>query len=401
MKPRALVIEPDLSGYRWRYVQWTIEALVEAGYECMLWTEARYRTHALVLGYEVSRSPVKIVDHGHAGLGALAVAHAALKTVHAGVGLYAAFRSVYRRVVRSGPVDLVVVPSGDAMLGAAGMLGSPFGGTRWICIVTEQSFHLRDMKVDAPRRPFAAFMQKRLFYRALSGANLSAVLTIDPTLPVWHSKSPLAARCPPLHYLAGPAPDAEHVPAREARARLGIGGERCILVYGAITDRKGIKELLYACMRRDEHPLVVIAGEQSEDVRAFLASIGGGLFSRVTVFDQFISPEMEADLFCACDVVWVGYKRHYGMSGVLAQARRYGKTVIAAQAGLIGWFAQRDGLGPLLPDLSASSINAAIDEALELCGSARAASQFESCERLTTDTVDHFKKIVRTTSTSG
>ena len=397
MRPRALVIEPDLSGYRWRFVQWTIEALLEAGYECTLWTQPRHRDHPLLAGYEVSRSAVKIVSYrdgaGHR------VAHAALGAAHAGFGFRAAFASVYRRVIRSEPIDLVVVPHGDAIVNAVGMLGSPFGATRWICIVTGQSFHLRDMKVSAPRRPWAEFLQKRLFYRALRGGNLSAVLTIDPTLSVWHAKSPLAAQCPPLHYLAGPFPEVEHVAPQEARARLGLGSDRCILVYGKITDRKGIKELLYACMRRNEHPLIVIAGEQSHDVRAFIASIGGGLFSNLAIFDRFISPDMEADLFCACDVVWVGYKGYYGMSGVLAQANRYGKTVIATGSGLIGWFAERDRLGPLLPNLSAASINAAIDQAFELSGSARAA--YEHQEMLGSNSVSHFKQIVQTTLAGG
>ena len=170
-------------------------------------------------------------------------------------------------------------------------------------------------------------------------------------------------------------------------------------MYGQISDRNGIKELLYACMRRQTHPLIVIAGEQSADVRAFLASIGGGLFSRVAVFDHFISPEMEADLFCACDVVWLGYKRCYGMSSVLTQARRYGKTVIATDSGLIGWFTERDGLGPLLPELSATAINEAIDEAFILNESPRIA--FEGETLLTSNTVDHFKKIVQTALASG
>ena len=141
---------------------------------------------------------------------------------------------------------------------------------------------------------------------------------------------------------------------------------------------------------------------QVHDVRAFMASIGGGLFSRVRVFDQFISPEMEADLFCACDAVWVGYKGHYGMSDVLAQARRYGKTVIATDSGLIGWFAKRDRLGPLLRSLSAASINAAIDEAFELSGNAPSAPQSDADELLLArETVDRFKKIVQTASISS
>ena len=197
MKPRALVIEPDLSGYRWRFVQWTIEALVEAGYECTLSIEPRHRNHPLVLGYEVSRSLVKIVMHRETGV--RRVAHAALSAANAGVGVHAAFTSVYRSVVRTERVDLVVVPYGDAILNAVGLFGSPFDRTRWICIATRQTFHLRDMGVRAPRRPLAEHVQKRLFYRALREGNLSAVLTIDPTLSVWHAKSPQAGRCPPLH----------------------------------------------------------------------------------------------------------------------------------------------------------------------------------------------------------
>jgi hypothetical protein len=399
MKPRALVIEPDLSGYRWRYVQWTIEALVEAGYECTLWTQPRHRDHPLLLAYQVSRVAVSIVTDRKRSYFARPCAW--LNAANMGFGFYAAFASIYRRVVRTDSVDLVVVPDGDYILNAVGLLGSPFGSTRWMCIAMRQSFHLRDIGVKAPRRPLAEFVYKRLFYRALRRGNLSALLTIDPTFSAWHAQSPTRGGCPPVHYLEGPFPDTDQVERHEARARLGIGNERCILVYGTISDGKGIKELLYACMRRDEHPLIVIAGEQTKDVRAFIASIGGGLFSRVTVYDQFISPEMEADLFCACDAVWVGYKRHYGMSGVLAQANRYGKTVIATDSGLIGWFAKRDGLGPLLRSLSARSVNAAIDEAFALEGICRSTPRTSSDDLLAAGTVNHFKKIVQTTLTSS
>jgi hypothetical protein len=401
MKPRALVIEPDLSGYRWRYVQWTIEALVEAGYECMLWTQPRHRDHPLILGYQVARAAVTVVTDRERGR-RLARPSAWLNAAGMGFGFYAAFASLYRHLTRSSRLDLVVVPDGDYLLNAVGVLGSPFGATRWMCIAMRQSFHLRDMGVRAPRRPLAQLLFKRLFYRALRGGNLSAVLTIDPTLSIWHARTSSGGQYPPVHYLEGPYPDADRVEQHEARARLGIGGERCILVYGTVSDGKGIKELLYACMRRDEHPLILIAGEQTKDVRSFIDSIGGALFSRIKVYDQFISPEMEADLFCACDAVWVGYKRHYGMSGVLAQAHRYGKTVIATDSGLIGWCAKRDGLGPLLRNLSARSINTAIDEAFELGGTHRGgALQWDGAEPVSSDTVNHFKKIVQTTLASG
>jgi len=43
------------------------------------------------------------------------------------------------------------------------------------------------------------------------------------------------------------------------------------------------------------------------------------------VLDRLISEEQEADLFSACDAVWLGYMGHYGMSGVLVQAYHFGR----------------------------------------------------------------------------
>ena len=91
-------------------------------------------------------------------------------------------------------------------------------------------------------------------------------------------------------------------------------------------------------------------------------------------------------------------ERHFG---VLDQARGYGKTVIATDSGLVGWFTRRDRLGPLLRSLSSASINAAIDEAFELSGNGPALPQSETDELLARDTVNHFKKIVQTASMSG
>jgi hypothetical protein len=60
--------------------------------------------------------------------------------------------------------------------------------------------------------------------------------------------------------------------------------------------------------------------------------------------------------------VWLGYKGHYGMSGVLVQAYRFNKPVIATADGLIGWFCRDGELGPVVDELSGSAINAALDQ---------------------------------------
>src|ERR1700744_1789896 len=43
----VLIVEPNLTGHRWRYVEWTMQACAEAGYPCMLVTECANEDHRL------------------------------------------------------------------------------------------------------------------------------------------------------------------------------------------------------------------------------------------------------------------------------------------------------------------------------------------------------------------
>jgi glycosyltransferase involved in cell wall biosynthesis len=109
------------------------------------------------------------------------------------------------------------------------------------------------------------------------------------------------------------------------------------------------------------------------------------------VLDTFISSETELDLFSACDVVWLGYKGHYGMSGVLVQAYRFGKPVVATADGLIGWFCRTGELGPVVDDLTAPTINRALDAVL--AGAPRATPGAQHL--LERNTLSQFKQTLR------
>jgi glycosyltransferase involved in cell wall biosynthesis len=108
-------------------------------------------------------------------------------------------------------------------------------------------------------------------------------------------------------------------------------------------------------------PTLVVAGEQDAATREFLRLRAQRLNPAPVLLDLFVTNEMELDLFSACDAVWLGYKGHYGMSGVLVQAYRFQKTVIATADGLIGWFCRGGGLGPVIDDLSPEAITRAIE----------------------------------------
>lgn len=43
----VLIVEPNLTGHRWRYAEWIMQACAEAGYPCMLVTECANEDHRL------------------------------------------------------------------------------------------------------------------------------------------------------------------------------------------------------------------------------------------------------------------------------------------------------------------------------------------------------------------
>jgi glycosyltransferase involved in cell wall biosynthesis len=48
-------------------------------------------------------------------------------------------------------------------------------------------------------------------------------------------------------------------------------------------------------------------------------------------------------------MVWLGYRDHYVMSGVLVQAGSMGLPVVACNTGLIGWLTHKYELGLTVP----------------------------------------------------
>jgi glycosyltransferase involved in cell wall biosynthesis len=387
MNESVLIIEPDFSGHRWRYAEWVANAYMEAGYRCVIVTEPRNEAHPLVARIRGQAAPdldIAFVEAPARGGGIVS------KFSYA--RMHRLFRHMYEAAIRERRAALVVVPYVDYFLLALPFLRSPFGATPWVGITMRSNFHHHRVGVRAPRRPLVNAVKGGLFARAIRAGGMKTLLTIDPTLPDWwkqHARTSGAS----IAYLADPFPDARAADPAAAKARLGLSDGTHVLVYGAINDRKGVFELIDAlASRRDGAyaPTLVIAGAQDADTRARLNAAVARLTPAPVVLDRFISGEDELDLFSACDVVWLGYKGHYGMSGVLVQAYRFGKPVVATADGLIGWFCRTGELGPVVDDLAAGSINRALDDVL-----ARRARPLVAGHLLERNTLSQFKETLR------
>ncbi|MFB9125952.1 group 1 glycosyl transferase [Paraburkholderia dipogonis] len=356
----VLIVEPNLTGHRWRYAEWIMQACAEAGYPCMLVTECANEDHRLARQITAANRPdqqIAFVDPEERTRNRLPDPNEYWR-------FHRYFKRVHSIITRMQSIRLVVVPYVDYFFYSLPFLGSPFGKTPWIGITMRSTFHHHKVGIKAPDRPVVNAVKALLFKRAIRTTGLRTLLTIDPTLPEWSARS-ASKHSAAIAYVADPFPDEHAENPVLARERLGLDpDQRYLLVYGAITERKGIYELVHALTRLEHAPTLIVAGEQDAGTRHFMRNHVRSLNPAPLVLDAFISNDMERDLFSACDAVWLGYKGHYGMSGVLVQAYRFGKPVIATEDGLIGWFSRRCELGPILSDLSSASIGRAITETM-------------------------------------
>ncbi|MFL9914493.1 glycosyltransferase [Paraburkholderia fungorum] len=356
----VLIVEPNLTGHRWRYVEWTMQACTEAGYPCILATESGNEDHRLarqIVAANRADLQIAFVDPQERPRGLLGQSNQYSR-------FHRYFKRVHRVVSHAQPIRLVVVPYVDYFFYALPFLGSPFRKTPWIGITMRSTFHHHKVGIKAPDRPIVNAIKAQLFRRAIRSPGLRTLLTIDPTLPEWSARN-TSKTSAAVAYVADPFPDERAENPVLARERLGLDpDQRYLLVYGAISERKGIYELVHALTRLEHAPTLIVAGEQDAGTRHFMRNHVRSLTPAPLILDSFIANDVERDLFSACDAVWLGYKGHYGMSGVLVQAYRFGKPVIATEDGLIGWFSRRCELGPILSDLSSASIGRAITETM-------------------------------------
>ena len=129
--------------------------------------------------------------------------------------------------------------------------------------------------------------------------------------------------------------------------------KKCILVYGAISYRKGLIELLdeLSINLKLNNLFIVVAGKVDKDLYSeiinnvkFKALIRN---KRLIIFNKFISQKEEIYFFNATDYVWLGYNNlsSNSSSGVLNLSIMAEKIIIASNRGLIGDTVKKNKIG--------------------------------------------------------
>lgn len=346
-----LVIEPYTEGHHGFYLQWVVEGFVEFGFNVQVVTLHDSAIHPSLLH-------ISTILSDHVDIFTLSKRNNAnLTKVRSMAGLSRSeaaywwlFHKWYLQQQSKSPLDYVFLPYLDYCLYAIGLFGSPFGNTPWAGIAMRPSFHYSETIIDISKSILRR-LKKGIFMRLLRNSSLVQLLTIDETLFQYLNRhkirkgivsflpQPTKIKCHHLNNIS-----MNHNKNRSKSNR------KIILLYGVISLRKGIKELLQAIA----HPSfpkfvdIIIAGELEDEVRFLFSHDNIKLLlksKRIILLDNYIPEDQEQFLFEIADIVWLGYRGHSTCSSVLIQAAKAGKPIIACQEGYIGWQAKYHNLG--------------------------------------------------------
>lgn len=258
-------------------------------------------------------------------------------------------RREFKKIQSQFDFNIIYMPTVDWLAKAMEVFGSPFSSTSFVALYMSPKHHRKSMGLGPASRH--DWLYKKMFQRLLRIPTLRSVLVIDEFFQDY-CKEQYGLLAQKVEYV----PDFGKIRGvgtkEECRAKIGISCKsKLLLVYGSLTKRKGIMQLIEALDRPDSPKdlKVVLAGRASEDMDSFIASaVMQKMIKEKRIFLRLYFHD-DLDEFCifkAADYVWLGYTDgFYGSSAVLYQALHAGLAVIAMEQGLIGKIVRKYRLG--------------------------------------------------------
>lgn len=237
----------------------------------------------------------------------------------------------------------------------------PFSG-----IYFRPTFHYKDFNdyTFSVQDIFRGWRQKLLLYKLLNNPQFHCLFCLDNLATKYikklHSPAEIVSLADPVKTY-----NFEQEKIEVLRQELGIGKDKKIfLLFGKITNRKGIYKLLDAINILHEEVckkicLLLVGSIVPKDkrlVQSQIQKISQSLPIEIITCDKFIAEEQVHLYFQLSDVILAPYQKHVGMSGILLLAAAAKKPVLASNYGLMGELVRQNKLGIALDSTSHEAI---------------------------------------------
>jgi glycosyltransferase involved in cell wall biosynthesis len=358
-----LIVEPHGSGHRVAlYVRHVIRKLLLEKCSVSLLTTSSAVAHPSFKLLEEFRDSLKIYLHPE--LPAV-VKKSSLRLFAQQVKSWLVLHRATKDIIDNHRVDVIYLPTSDWVVKAIEIFGSPFKSTPFVMLYMSPKHHRKEMGLGPPGRN--DWLYKKMFDRLLRISSLKKIFVIDDAFVEF---------CGLMH--GGLSEKIQYIPdfgeingeatKQQCRGLLGVPpSSRLLLVYGSLTKRKGIIQLLKAAAEPQWPSTlqVLLAGKVDKEIESVIKapfvqkmSSDGRILFRLFFHDD----AEEYCVFTAADFVWLGYENFYGSSGVLYQAVKAGKLVVATREGLIGRYVKKSMLGVTVDASDVGSILSGLNE---------------------------------------
>lgn len=243
--------------------------------------------------------------------------------------------------------DKVILPTLDHCDKVISIFGSPFRKVPFLGIYMSPKFHRNSMGIGLKSRSdkFYHF----LFYRLLKIKTLKNLLIVDPLFYkyIQKFKSNLFIK---LLFFNEPINLSGCSSKIEARIKLNLPlDSKIILIYGDISKRKGVEDLISTIKLLDKSYILYIAGTINTNLELYFESkevINLIEENKLVISHGFKNDDEQYNCFRASDLVSVAYEKTFtSSSGVYYQACSIGLPVIVNKYGLLYWLVSNNKNG--------------------------------------------------------
>ena len=347
-RKKILIFEPNLKGHVSFYLVSITRILLDMGYELVICFPKDQKNYPSInkINEEFIQSGRKVSLIELSNVMGIVGRHHFFIRYFRQFYFWKLLKKWFKQVKEDTQPDIVFILNAEQCLYGFCILGTPFEGTKWMCIMYNPKFPQK-LEIDAPPLSKFEWAKEWLFYKFLKDKSLHAVFTTN--LPFFNYMKDKSNK---FELISDPVPLLTNILEKSvAKQKLNIDTNRkLILIYGSISFRKGLIQLCNA-LSMPEFPNIVdvlVAGKFEKECSEFInkVSIQEKIHKkRLIIYDRFIDEDEEAVLFSASDIIWTGYIRHYGPSGVLIQAYHAKTPVIASKWGQVGKTTNKYNLG--------------------------------------------------------